>query len=269
MFELFYNQKVKIYPNGTRIVTTFNKPVFNPLHNDRHIDFSERAPPNEVLPFDDKFDRIRLDNLKRSKEKIFDIALMNNFDYFVTLTFDENKINSFDSFEVNRVVTKWFNNMVNRHDLKYLCVPELHKSGRIHLHALMSGELDLIDSGTVIIPDRDKPVKKSTALRICKDESKHRTVYNLTNWKNGFSTAIEFEKCDDGMNGTTAIAKYITKYITKDLTRIMRNYYYAGGHLQRDVHIEYDLVNFDMVNAPEIEIKDTDLKVKYQTIGVV
>lgn len=91
----------------------------------------------------------------------------------------------------------------------------------------------------------------------------------LTNWKNGWSTVIEFEKCDDGMNGTTAIAKYLTKYITKDLTRIMRNYYYAGGHLERDVKTEYHIVNFDSVLAPEIEIENTDLKVKYITMGVV
>ena len=271
MYELYYNQRIKIYPNGTKIITTFNKTVFNPLHNKRDTDcFSERAPPREILTFNNEFDKIRSDNLKRSKEKIFDIALMNNFGYFVTLTFDESKVNSFDSREVNRVVKKWFNNMVQRHNLKYLCVPELHKSGRIHLHALMSGSLSLIDSGTVIVPDRDKPVKKSTALRICKDKTKHRTVYNLENWKNGFSTAIEFEKCNDGMNGTTAIAKYLTKYITKDLTKIMGKYYYAGGYLERDVQTEYRIVKFEDVNAPAIEIKDTDgLQVKYQTIGVV
>lgn len=272
MYEIFFNQRIKTYPNGMKIITTFNKTVFNPYHNPRPsgIDaLGDRAPPSEHLPFDEEFVRLREDNLKRSIEKVFDIALMNNFDYFVTLTFDDSKVNSFDDREVNRVVKKWFNNMVNRHDLKYLCVPEYHKSGRIHLHALMSGNLDLVDSGTVLIPERDKPVKISYALKICKDRNKIRPVYNLQNWKNGFSTAIEFEKCDDKMNGTTAIAKYITKYMTKDLTKIMRNYYYAGGHLQRDVQTDYKIVNYDAVSAPEVQIENTDLTVKYITMGVV
>lgn len=115
-------------------------------------EFIERAPP-DFLPFGPDYS-VRLDNLKRAREKVFDIALMNNFDYFVTLTFDESKVNSFDEEEVNRVVKKWFNNMVNRHDIKYICVPEYHKSGRIHLHCLMSGNLDFVDSGTVLIPQR-------------------------------------------------------------------------------------------------------------------
>lgn len=268
MFELYYNQRVKIYPNGTKIITTFNKTVFNPLHNGREVnEFIERAPP-DVLPFGPDYS-VRLDNLKRAREKVFDIALMNNFDYFVTLTFDNSKVNSFDEEEVNRVVKKWFNNMVNRYDLKYICVPEYHKSGRIHLHCLMSGNLDFIDSGTVLIPQRKKPVKLDKAKVICPDLSKHRKVYNLLNWKNGHSTLIEFEKCDDKMNGTSAIAKYMVKYMTKDLIKIMRNYYYAGGHLQREVQTEYHIANYDAVFAPEIEIQNTDLKVKYQTIGVV
>ena len=64
------------------------------------------------------------------------------------------------------------------------------------------------------------------------------------------------------------IAKYLTKYITKDLIKVLKSYYYAGGHLEREVQTHYSVVPFESVFAPEIEIKDTDLKVKYQTIGV-
>lgn len=252
-----------------KVITTFNKTVFNPYHIPRGpTDVLVNDTEFEKLPFDDGF-RDRSDNLKRSIERVFDIALMNPFDWFVTLTIDPAKLNSFDIDEVNRVVKKWFNNMVNRHDLKYLCVPEYHKSGRLHLHCLMSGDLDLVESGTVLIPEREKPVRLAYALKICRDKSKMKIVYNLRNWKNGFSTAIKFEKCDDHMSGTSAIAKYMVKYITKDALKIMRNYYYAGGHLERDVKTEYALVNFDAVPAPEIEIENTDLKVKYITMGVI
>ena len=265
MFELYYNQRIKIYPNGTKIITTFNKTVFNPLHHPKNINYDDREVPDR-LPWTDC--DTRLDNLKRAKEKIFDIAFINDFDYFVTLTFDDNIINSKDEDEVHRVMRNWFNNMVKRYNFKYLAVPEFHKSKRIHFHMLCSGDLNLIDSGTVLIPERENPVKISTADKICKDKSLYRTVYNLANWKNGFSTVVKFNKCDDNGQGTTAIAKYLTKYITKDLIKVLKSYYYAGGHLEREVQTQYSVVPFESVFAPEIEIKDTDLKVKYQTIGV-
>ena len=267
MFELFYNQRIKIYPNGTKIITTFNKTVFNPLHNERHnyCDFDDREVPFR-LPWLDA--AARLDNLKRSKDKIFDIAFINNFDYFVTLTFDDNIINAKNEDDVHRVMRNWFNNMVKRYNFKYLAVPEFHKSKRIHFHLLCSGDLRLSDSGTVLIPERDNPVKLSTARKIHKNEEDYRTVYNLDNWNFGFSTVIKFEKCDDDGYGTTAIAKYLTKYITKDLTRVLKRYYYAGGNINREVETVYKIVPYETINVQEYKIENTDLKVKYQTIGI-
>ena len=84
MFELYYNQRIKKYPNGVEYVTTFNKTVFNPLHHKKDVDYSERD--NSRLPFGPDIET-RLDNLKRSREAAFDIALLNNFDWFVTLPF--------------------------------------------------------------------------------------------------------------------------------------------------------------------------------------
>lgn len=265
MFELYYNQRIKTYPNGTKIITTFNKTVFNPLHHKKNLNYDDREVPIR-LPWLDA--DARLDNLKRAKEKIFDIAFINDFDYFVTLTFDDNIIDAKNEDEVHRVMRNWFNNMAKRYNFKYLAVPEYHKSKRIHFHLLCSGDLNLIDSGTVLIPERDLPVKLSTAKKISKDESKYKTVYNVKNWNFGFSTAIKFEKCDDKGNGTTAIAKYLTKYITKDLTRVLKHYYYAGGKIDREVETEYRNIPYESINVQEFEIENTDLKVKYQTIGI-
>lgn len=267
MFELYYNQRIKIYPNGTKIITTFNKTVFNPLHNERNKYFNEDDREVPVrLPWLDC--DAREDNLKRAKEKIFDIAFINDFDYFVTLTFDDKKVNSKDEDEVHRIMRNWFNNMAKRYNFKYLAVPEYHKSKKIHFHLLCSGDLNFSDSGTVLIPERDKPVKISTARKIHKNEEDYRTVYNLHNWNFGFSTLIKFEKCEDKGQGTTAIAKYLTKYITKGLTKVLKHYYYAGGDIKREVKTEYRIVPFETVRAPVYEIKDTELKVKYETIGI-
>ncbi len=246
-----------------KVITTFNKTVFNPLHHKK--DSFDREPPSEPLPFGPDIS-VRLDNLKRAKEKVFDMAFMNKFDYFATLTFDDRKVDSKDAEAVHRVMTKWFNNMVYRHNCKYLAVPEYHKSGRIHWHMLISGDLNLVDSGTVLIPERDKPVRLEYAKRICHDMAKSKTVYNLKNWHYGFSTVIRFTECEDGADGTTAIAKYLTKYLTKDIAKILSHYYYAGGHLERDVPTEYRNVCYDLIDVLENKISGSDLSVKYQTI---
>ena len=65
-----------------------------------------------------------------------------------------------------------------------------------------------------------------------------------------------------------AIAKYITKYMTKDLCKILKHYYYAGGHLIRDVETEYKNVIFEDMDGIPVEIKGTELQVKYCVRGV-
>ena len=266
MFELYYNQRIKKYPNGMQVITTFNKSVFNPYGYKRDL-YTDRLPP-DPLPFGPDIS-VRLDNIKRSKEKVFDIAFINSFDYFVTLTFDDNRVDAYNEKKVHKVMTNWFDNMVKRHNCKYLFVPELHKSGRIHWHGLMSGDLKLVDSGTVLIPERDKPVSKDYAKRICHDLTKSREVYNLKNWHNGFSTVVKFKKCDDGADGTTAIAKYLVKYMTKDIAKIMKHYYYAGGYLKREVPTEYHNVSFENAQGLECLVGTADMRVKYHTIGVI
>lgn len=263
MFELYYNQRIKTYPNGMQVVTTFNKPVFNPLHNEK-LQPLDRAEPDS-LPFGPDLP-VRLQHLRRAKQMIFDIAFMNVFDYFVTLTFNDDIIDGKDDTAIHKCLTNWFGNMVKRKNCMYLAVPEYHKSGRIHFHLLMSGDLNLVDSGTVLIPQRDEPVKLSTARYLCPDSALWRTVYNLKDWKNGFSTVIEFKKCEDCADGTAAIAKYLTKYITKDLTKVLKHYYYAGGNLVREVPTEYRNVDFDFSEGVSYDVADTELQVKYLTL---
>lgn len=258
-----YNQRVKVYPNGLTVVTTFNLPVFG--SDDVEDDKSFRLPPERKKS--EKIDAVvkRDDNISRAKNKIFDIAFMNKFDYFVTLTFDPKKIDCFDSARVNKVMQKWLNNCVNRFGLRYLAVPEYHKSGAIHFHLLLSGDLMFVDSGTVLVPTYSKPIKRETAVLFGIDESVFRTVYNIKNWRYGWSTAVRFNPVDDGGCGTSAIAKYLTKYITKDLVGVCKRLYYSGGDIVRDVPTFYNNAPFGDVNSLERSVGDTGLKVKYET----
>lgn len=136
----------------------------------------------------------------RTVSKIYEISRANIWEYFLTLTFDRKKLDSSDYDLLCEKVSKWLNNIRSRYapDLKYLIVPELHKDGiHYHFHGLLSniGNIKLIDSG----------VKK-----------KGHTIYNLQNWKYGFSTVSKVED-------SARVSSYITKYITKDLCAVGRN----------------------------------------------
>lgn len=134
-------------------------------------------------------------SLNRSKNNLYRIARSNDWDLFITITFDRKKVDSSSYDLVAKKISQFLNNIRKRKcpNLKYLIVPELHKDKiHYHFHGLISGisAFDLEDSGHV-----DKFGEK---------------IYNITNWKVGFTTA-QFIK------DKNAVRNYIGKYISKDL----------------------------------------------------
>lgn len=169
----------------------------------------------------------RDDNLNKSKRRIFDIAMMNDWNYFVTFTLDQKLIDRTNIDEVSKKFKKWLNNMVTRNDFQYLFVFEHHKDGKsIHMHGLTNDKgLKLIPS---INPHTGKPLYTKSG----------QLISNIKNWHYGYSTCIPLY--GDPVN----VAKYITKYITKDAEKIAGHYYYAGGKKLIRKPIEY-VTNFD------------------------
>ncbi len=201
---VFCNSKCRIYPDGSKNWTVCNEAIYKPKGfecSDESIRKAIENRPDEYCT-----DGVsRSDNVSRARRRVFEIAKCNNFELFVTLTLDSECINRYNVEEVKKAVRKWLNNITQRKGIKYLIVPELHKDGALHFHALMTkGLLKLIDSGH-------------------KDKNGH-TVFNLPQWKYGFSTAIEVYGDFDGA------CKYISKYITKDTDKkIFGQFYLAGG----------------------------------------
>lgn len=237
----YANAIVKEYPNFV------NVSVFNQLIVD------ETKPVTKVRDdyTKDASNPVRLDSALRAKHKIFDIALLNKFDYFVTFTFNDKIVDAHDyEFAISKV-KKWTNNQVTRRGLVYLLVPELHpSSGRIHLHGLLAW--------------RDTPILFESGHY----DNAGRIIYNLPSWRFGFSTII---KLDDN---SEAVAKYITKYITKELDKITGNFYYAGGKgLKRNPDTYYVNIPYDSFAGKEFDIDRFNIgfskfKVKFNTYPV-
>ena len=207
----------------------------------------------------------RADNIKRANDKIFDIALLNKWDYFVTLTLGDNE--HFDPSQAKQVIkpiTKWLNNMSERKDLKYLLVPEYQpKSGYIHFHGLLKGNIKAVDSGTryAIKYGYDKPLRLSTLKYKKIDPDTCEMVYNLPEWNFGFSNARLVYSV------TPKLVNYIVKYITKDTAKIFGHNYWASkkGILRECDNIFFEDVDYNSILTPEYSIPRTKDKYKYYT----
>lgn len=253
--EIYHNTRIKQYPNGYMRVTVASHNIFR--ESGWEEEKKKRAIPQEYS----KENNSRKDSVRRAKETVFDIATLNKFDYFVTLTLDPEQIDSKDTETVKHKLKSSLNNLRNRHNVSYLLVAEYHKSGAIHFHALMSGNLKLEDSGTVIHKDYSKPVKLDTLRRKGVPVDEAKTVYNVKNWTLGHSTAIEI------YGEQQNVAKYMTKYITKDFQKIFGNFYYAGGNIIRKPQITLIDSDYNTVDKKEYLCEAIGVSFKYYEVS--
>lgn len=157
-------------------------------------------------------------SVNRSKKNLYRIARSNNWQYFLTLTFDRKEDNKFghkviDSSnydEVSSTFSKWVNSIkkYKAPDFMYLAVPEYHADKKhFHFHLLCRdlGDIQLIDSG------------------VCTETGD--IMYNIPDWVYGFSTAT---KIKDNARVTTYIGKYITKELMNKIKYKKR--YYASDN---------------------------------------
>lgn len=185
------NAKIKRYPDGMNRVIVCGTPIF--IHDGWEPAEDKEPEPRPQNPDSES----RMDSSRRAKAKCYDISRLNNFDYFITWTIDLKKLNRYDEKEVSKSLKTFLRNMVHRHDLKYLVLPEHHKDQAIHIHGLVSGDLELVDSGKKYFD---------------------KIIYNMPQWKYGWSTAV-------ATNGDSeSISRYITKYISKEFAKIFGNF---------------------------------------------
>lgn len=192
-------------------------------------------------------------SMRRTKQVVHDLAKSNDWEYFFTLTFDPMKVDSFNYEEVTRKLSQWLKNIRKKcPKLKYIVVPEHHKSGRWHFHGLFVNcdDLKFVDSG--------------------KKTDKGQPIYNVDNYRYGFSTAIRLSSID-------AITTYITKYITKELCELTRSKkrYWASRNCDRPIEYKYLIEGFekdvdDMFNAEVHERKSENgyQKVRYYSTSI-
>ncbi|MGN0558805.1 MAG: hypothetical protein ACI4IS_05075 [Acutalibacteraceae bacterium] len=292
--EVNFNTRVKMYPdfNGGFYVTQVmccNKRVFNPngyklsdktiaerkLTQIQERFFAEKTavdvdeiPVGVLSAIIDKqyaeSEKRKKENadraVRRAKTVVYDLACCNDFKYFVTLTLNGEHFARDDFDTVKQKFLTWCKNRVYRQGMKYIAVAEYHKKNNaVHFHLLTNEALAVVDSGTVLVPNYKKPIKIATADRRGVPLYDRRTVYNVSDWKYGFSTAIEL------VGDRRAVAGYVCKYITKDCKKIGGRYYYSGGELMRP---KYEYFNCDFVSFEADREFSVDGFVEYKILNM-
>ena len=246
-----YNIRVIQYENGTFEIRKYASPVNaifdsetsvvpiyqQPKKRKKELTYNPFTDEYEPLRTLDEAERSARNSLNRTKQNIYKYSRQANWEFFITLTFDESKVNRYDYDECMSKANKWFNNQKSRKapDLKYLFVPEQHKDGAWHIHGIISnvGEMSFVDSGRVAIGEK--------AYRRSDVNSKGTTIYNLSGWKFGFSTATK-------VRDKYAVASYITKYITKDLcaSTFQKKRYYRSRNIPEPIEKGFIVENQDI-----------------------
>lgn len=145
-------------------------------------------------------------SLSRTRSKVFELALCNKWEYFITLTLSPKNGNRQDLKQFKRSLSKWLNNLNYRNgwNIKYMLIPEPHKNGSWHMHGLLMGVPDCM-----LVPFSVNDVLPYKLLAKLK---KGERIYNWPTYAEKFG----FVSCDR-IRDPEACAKYITKYITKEL----------------------------------------------------
>ena len=248
--EISHNGLVYHYPDGSMDVLQasfkmFREPGWEAAGWD---EAKPRPSPREAGKASEGENMLR--SMRRARAKLRRLALANEFEYFVTLTLDGAKIDRYDPKAVVKALGQWADNMVRRHGLRYILVPERHEDGALHFHGFMAGSgLKAVDSGTIKRPGEKKPRRpRSEAERALWLEEGGQIVYNLPQWTLGFTTALAL------YGDYHAAVGYCCKYIGKQGERPAGRWYYSGGALREPGKEYVDFCADPVENSVEFEL---------------
>lgn len=198
-----YNTTKKIFKNG---VEKIKKTSFSNL---KGINYGKQ---HNGTCSKEKLEEKTRQYLNKVRSNIIDLAFnYNNWEYFITLTFDFRKVGEYSHDKAIELLTKWINNQKHQNgNMTYLLVPEFHKSGQLHFHGLIAN-VDKWKFSEARNPHTKRLIKKNGLQ-----------IYNLDNYKLGFTTISKIQSQEK-------VSYYISKYATKELITLKnkKRYWYS------------------------------------------
>ena len=252
------------YKKNVTIIKKFNNDyyklvAFNTLRDDGFILESDYNKSKKGSVNNQKL----LNNISRARGRIFELAMCNDWDFFVTLTLSQDKLDKLglDRFDLKgfyKYFSKWLNNY--KYKVKYLLVPEKHKNGAIHFHGFISG-IPLDSPDLLQFESTDKlPMKLINKL------NDNEIIFNWLPYAEKFGFC-DFEFIRDQERCSSYVTKYISKELYKTIDNLGAHCYYCSTGLKRaeriikafDIikNIEYNYSN-DFVHVAILNEYDID-----------
>jgi hypothetical protein len=192
------------------------------------------------------------DSLQRTRTRLSDLVICNDFDLFVTLTLNcracmpkcDNKLctcdiatcKRYDLDYALRTVKGWYNNQIKNPKIgrfPYVQVMELHKKGGYHFHALF----------------KDYKGKLKFAQR---DKKDGRPIYNLVSYRKGYSTAKK-------IYSISGASSYVRKYIEKEMPVYPdKKRYWCSQGLKRPIIVQDEKLAEQILQNPDSQTYKPD-----------
>lgn len=239
----------KIYPDFVKIVK-YNRPIVFTNFQDKSF-FLTNEENDEEKDYLEK-------SINRTKTKISDYILCNNFTHFITFTFDpknskvKTEENRKDLLKMSKLLITWVNseqiNHFRRHGHRfgYLIVPERHKNNAWHFHAVFQDYKNEIE---------DFYSSKNKYLTVDEIRSKNKKPKN----QRGFLPRYTLGRSEIApIKDKTKMSNYIKKYITKDLiNEKYKKRYWCSKNLKTPEIIE-NIVESSTTISKEYLLKEYD-----------
>lgn len=164
-------------------------------------------------------------SIMRARSTIYEYAACNQFDYFITLTLDPERVEHRCNLDkLYKQVGQWFRDYKKKNkEFQYVILPEQHKKGGWHFHGLVKG----IPDTDLIRFSEEHPGGKYIMKRLKEDPN--CIIYDWIPWvkKWGWNDI-------EPIKNKTAVEKYITKYVWKGLGQSIKTvnaqmYYCSKG----------------------------------------
>ena len=205
-----------------------------------------RGPRRTKVHSEDEPPKKTDSNLSRARRNLLELALCNDWKYFATFTLDEMKYDRHDLASFKQDLTQFIRDQrkkakKNGHDLAipFVIVPETHKDGAWHCHALFG------DIAPLLVSFKDERRKNPKLPKYLADNG----FYNWPDYQKKFGF------CSFGLiRNRVACSFYITKYITKDLVKQLGVHTYIPSRglnratCQAQIHGKTNVFNRWLVN---------------------
>ena len=241
--ELFYNARLKYYGNEKEPdqLLIASAPIFNPHAAEDAEDWETYiyTPKTEKAEKPEKGEtKPNRQSFLRAKQRAYDYVRCNDFNAFMTLTFDGEKIDRSSYDEIIKKLNIWLDNRVRRNGLYYILCPEYHKDGAVHFHGLCN--MDALKLSEAVNPHTGRKLRQHGVQ-----------VYNISDFSLGFTTVLPVV----GDEAAKACAGYVFKYMTKQglNNKVGGRYFLSGGDLKKPEYVYLNL-DYDNIDAYEFSL---------------